>query len=240
MGEVSYKKTPATFSNCFMPLTILVVEDDEGTRLSLQDYLELEGYIVVTAEDGWKALQIINQCQPQLVITDISMPKIDGYAFLKSLRQQPTWRLLPVVFLTARTATQSRVKGYHTGCDAYIEKPFELEEIGAVVKNLLARSQLIQTAWLQYQTFGEPVPAVPTGSSLPADALALADDFSLTDREKSVLDLLSEGMSNAQIAATLFLSPRTIEKYVTNLLRKTDTSNRAELVRFAMDHHLVD
>jgi DNA-binding NarL/FixJ family response regulator len=47
-------------------------------------------------------------------------------------------------------------------------------------------------------------------------------------------------MSNAQIAATLFLSPRTIEKYVTNLLRKTDTSNRAELVRFAMDHHLVE
>lgn len=223
-----------------MPLTILVVEDDEGTRLSLQDYLELEGYIVVTAEDGWKALQMINQCQPQLVITDISMPRIDGYAFLKSLRQQPAWRLVPVIFLTARTATQSRVQGYQVGCDVYIEKPFELEEIGAVVKNLLARSQLIQTAWMQYQTLGEPVPAVPTGGGSRPESFAPPDDFSLTDREKSVLDLLSEGMSNAQIAATLFLSPRTIEKYVTNLLRKTDTNNRAELVRFAMDHHLVD
>lgn len=223
-----------------MPLTILVVEDDEGTRLSLQDFLELEGYIVVTAEDGWKALNTINQCQPQLVITDISMPRIDGYAFLKSLRQQPQWRLLPVILLTARTATQARVEGYQIGCDVYIEKPFELEEIGAVVKNLLARSQLIQTAWMQYQTLAEPVPAAVVSPSVRSVASLMADDFSLTDREKSVLDLLSEGMSNAQIAATLFLSPRTIEKYVTNLLRKTDTNNRAELVRFAMDHHLVD
>jgi DNA-binding NarL/FixJ family response regulator len=79
-----------------------------------------------------------------------------------------------------------------------------------------------------------PEPTIPTPST------ATAENFSLTDREKSVLDLLSEGMSNAQIAATLYLSPRTIEKYVTNLLRKTDTNNRAELLRFAMDHHLVD
>ncbi|MEM6715214.1 MAG: response regulator transcription factor [Cyanobacteria bacterium P01_F01_bin.56] len=224
-----------------MPLTILVVDDDSGTRLSLQDYLELEGYIVATAEDGWKALELINQCQPQLVITDISMPRIDGFAFLKSLRQQPTWRLLPVICLTASTQTEARVQGYQTGCDVYIEKPFELAEIGAVVKNLLARSQLIQTAWLQYQRLPEPVPAAAVSPpSLELEPPAIAEDFSLTEREQSVLDLLSEGMSNAQIAATLFLSPRTIEKYVTNLLRKTDTSNRAELVRFAMDHHLVE
>jgi DNA-binding NarL/FixJ family response regulator len=223
-----------------MPLTILVVEDDEGTRLSLQDFLELEGYIVVAAEDGWEALQVIDQCQPQLVITDISMPRIDGYAFLKSLRQQPQWRLLPVIFLTACRETQSRVQGYQVGCDVYIEKPFELDEIGAVVKNLLARSQLIQTAWMQYQTMGTPVPAAPSSYDIAPSLITPADDFTLTNREQSVLDLLSEGMSNAQIASTLFLSPRTIEKYVTNLLRKTDTSNRAELVRFAMDHQLVD
>ncbi len=223
-----------------MPLTILVVEDDEGTRLSLQDYLEMQGYIVVTAEDGWKALQLLDQCMPQLVITDISMPRIDGYAFLRSLRQQPIWRLLPVILLTARTATEERVQGYQFGCDVYLEKPFELEEIGAVVQNLLARSQLIQTAWLQYQTAPDRRPAysLATGNS---PAVSPPDvEVVLTSREKSVLDLLAEGMSNAQIAASLYLSPRTVEKYVTNLLRKTDTNNRAELVRFAMEHHLVD
>jgi len=62
----------------------------------------------------------------------------------------------------------------------------------------------------------------------------------LTNREQGVLRLLSDGLSNAQIGDRLHLSPRTIEKYVSNLLRKTETSNRAELVRFAMDHHLVE
>ncbi|MEO0984722.1 MAG: response regulator transcription factor [Cyanobacteria bacterium J06639_14] len=224
-----------------MPLTILIVEDDEGTRLSLRDYLELEGYAAITAEDGWKALQLVEKFQPQLVITDISMPHVDGYAFLKSLRQKPAWRLVPVILLTAHTDTQERVQGYQVGCDVYLEKPFELEEIGAVVRNLLERSQLIQTAWLQYR---EPTnkTITPMKPSAPINAEELLSDssVSLTGREQDVLDLLSEGLSNAQIAASLYLSPRTIEKYVTSLLRKTETSNRAELVRFAIDHHLVD
>lgn len=223
-----------------MPLTILVVEDDEGTRLSLQDYLELEGYTVVAAEDGWKALQMVSDYQPQLIITDISMPRLDGYAFLKSLRQKPAWRLLPVIFLTARTATQERVQGYQIGCDVYLEKPFELEEVAAIVRNLLERSQLIQTAWLQYQAPSEQLTPMKPSPPVNAEAWLSEETFSLTDREKDVLDLLSEGLSNAQIASSLYLSPRTIEKYVTSLLRKTDTTNRAELVRFAMDHHLVD
>ncbi|MGF1521618.1 MAG: response regulator transcription factor [Leptolyngbyaceae cyanobacterium] len=224
-----------------MPLTILVVEDDEGTRLSLHDYLESEGYIVATATNGWEALQVVGQSQPQLVITDISMPQLDGYAFLKSLREKPAWRLLPVILLTARTATRERVHGYQIGCDVYLEKPFELEEIGAIVRNLLERSQLIQTAWLQYrEPTDEKITPMKPSAPINAEDLLKSHSVSLTGREKDVLDLLSEGLSNAQIAASLYLSPRTIEKYVTSLLRKTETSNRAELVRFAIDHHLVD
>ncbi|MDA0266869.1 MAG: response regulator transcription factor [Cyanobacteria bacterium] len=218
-----------------MPLSILVVEDDEGTRLSLQDYLELEGYSVATAADGWLALQQVEVFQPQLIITDISMPRVDGYAFLKSLRQKPAWRLIPVVLLTGHARTQDRVKGYQTGCDVYLEKPFELEELGAVVRNLLERSQLIQSALVQYSA------SVRKGEAPPPPEMALPDeDLSLTAREQDVLDLLSGGLSNGQIAERLYLSPRTVEKYVSSLLRKSNTSNRAELVRFAMDHHLVN
>jgi DNA-binding NarL/FixJ family response regulator len=218
-----------------MPLSILVVEDDEGTRMALQDYLELEGYSVATAADGWIALQRVESFQPQLIITDISMPRLDGYAFLKSLRQQPLWRLIPVVLLTAHSRTEDRVKGYQTGCDVYLEKPFELEELGAVVRNLLERSQLIQSAVVQYSVSVQKGEAPPPPEPDPVD-----EELSLTKREKDVLDLLSGGLSNNQIADRLYLSPRTIEKYVSSLLRKSNTSNRAELVRFAMDHHLVN
>ncbi|MDA0672355.1 MAG: response regulator transcription factor [Cyanobacteria bacterium] len=223
-----------------MPLTILVVEDDEGTRLSIQDYLDLEGYSVMTAKDGWEALEVVETTQPQLIVTDISMPRVDGYAFLKSLRQRPAWRLLPVVFLTAHAETRERVRGYQSGCDAYLEKPFELDELGAVVRNLLERSQLIQTALLQYSLANPTPPAASRANPTIPDRYSAAFHPKLHERERNVLDLISEGLSNAQIADRLYLSPRTVEKYVSSLLRKTETANRAELVRFAMDHHLVD
>ncbi|MGB3136178.1 MAG: response regulator transcription factor [Nodosilinea sp.] len=234
-----------------MPLTILIAEDDEGTRLSLCDYLELEGYSVLTADHGEAALRQVFSHQPQLIITDIAMPGLDGYSLVQEVRQHPAFRLLPVIFLTARNQMKDRIKGYQLGCDLYLPKPFELQEIGAIVRNLLERSQLIQSAWIQQVALstaqqraamqvanaGEALPTsdiITPWKPSPAD---LAADF--TAREQDVLALLSDGLSNTQIGDRLFLSPRTVEKYVSSLLRKTETSNRSELLRFAISHHLV-
>lgn len=221
-----------------MPLTILVVDDDIGTRLSISDFLEISGYIVITAENGQKALSMVDQHQPHLMVTDITMPQIDGYELVRQVRRRPEFRLLPVIFLTARTNTEERIRGYQLGCDAYLPKPFDLEELGAVIRNLLERSQMIQSEWrLRSQ------PSEVSEAPLPPPELKVSYNLlslDLTDREKDVLELLAAGLSNAQIGAQLHLSPRTIEKYVSSLLRKTDTSNRAELVRFAMEHHLVE
>lgn len=221
-----------------MPLTILITDDDLGTRLSIGDYLELSGYSVVAAENGRAALDMVKQHQPHLIVTDISMPQMDGYEFIRQVRRQPAFRLLPVIFLTARTNTEERIRGYQLGCDAYLPKPFELQELGAVVRNLLERSQLIESEWRQrVHSFGdgEPEPPQIEKKALHLDTAAL----DLTDREQDVLAVLVEGLSNAQIGDRLHLSPRTVEKYVSSLLRKTETSNRAELVRFAMEHQLV-
>jgi DNA-binding NarL/FixJ family response regulator len=216
-----------------MPLTVLLAEDDEGTRLSICDYLEMEGYSVVLASDGEMALQQVFDYQPHLIITDIGMPYLDGYTLIQKVRQHPAFRLLPVVFLTAHNEMQDRIRGYQVGCDAYLPKPFDLQEIGAIVRNLLERSQLIQSAWIQ-QAARSALPTTPTVCIPPPD---FGPD--LTPREQDVLILLSDGLSNAQIGDRLFLSPRTVEKYVSSLLRKTDTSNRSELLRFAISHHLV-
>lgn len=227
-----------------MPLTVLVAEDDEGTRLALRDYLELEGYSVVVACNGEAALEQIYRCQPQLVITDVAMPHMDGYDLIRQVRQQPALRLMPVVFLTAHTNTQDRVRGYQLGCDVYLAKPFELQEIAAIVRNLLERAQLMQAAWVQQvalNTAQQRAMAAANPEDLVADSiLELAvNGPDLTNREQDVLVLISDGLSNAQIGDRLYLSPRTVEKYVSSLLRKTDTSNRAELLRFAIDHHMV-
>ncbi|MBW4652987.1 MAG: response regulator transcription factor [Kaiparowitsia implicata GSE-PSE-MK54-09C] len=227
-----------------MPLTVLVVDDDFGTRLAIGDYLELSGYFVLMAENGQRALELVDENKPHLVITDIMMPEMDGFALVQQIRRNPAFRLLPVIFLSARTGTEERIRGYQLGGDVYLPKPFELGELGAVVRNLLERSQLIEAEW---RSRDRPAPA-PVATAYAADlpddqvdakALAVAIALELTNRERGVLSLLSDGLSNVQIGGQLHLSPRTVEKYVSSLLRKTETSNRAELVRFALSHHLV-
>ncbi|KGF73125.1 chemotaxis protein CheY [Neosynechococcus sphagnicola sy1] len=253
-----------------MPLVILVADDDLGIRLCISDFLEASGFTAILAQNGQEALALVTKFQPHLIITDITMPLMDGYELVRHVRQDPAFRLLPVIFLTERNNTLDRVRGYQVGCDVYLPKPFELQELGAVVRNLLDRSQMIQTAW-QY-TYKDAVPPSPAslapkdlppfttnvgsywGEQLPsASAERLSDPhgvvqsltttlpFALhfTDREQEVLALIVDGLSNVQIGDRLHLSPRTVEKHVSGLLRKTATSNRTELVHFAMKYHLA-
>ena len=230
-----------------MPLTILVTDDNVGTRLSVSDYLEMSGYSVIAAEDGQQALSMIEIYHPHVLVTDINMPRMDGYELVRQVRQKPAFRLLPVVFLTERTSTEERIKGYQTGCDLYLPKPFEMQELGAVIRNLLERSQIIQTEL----RFSSPEGMRSHPQTQDSELTDKVDNtkqgviafksnvLALTKREQQVLDLLTTGLSNGDIGSKLHLSPRTVEKYVSSLLRKTETSNRAELVRFALKNHLV-
>src|SRR4028118_607763 len=236
-----------------MPLTILVADDDFATRLSITDYLEITGYTVIPAENGKEALGLVEEFQPHLIVTDITMPEMDGYEFVRRVRTRPAFRLLPVIFLTERTSTQERIRGYQMGCDNYLAKPFELQELAAVIRSLLDRYALIAQAPSHSP---KPEPTTPTEARSRANSQPEADLFTqksetddrastsqnaprLTQREREVLDLLTEGLSNIQIGDRLHLSPRTVEKHVSSLFRKTESNNRAELVRFAMEHHLV-
>lgn len=240
-----------------MPLVILVADDNLGTRLSVRDYLEISGYSVITAEDGQQALSLIESDHPHILVTDINMPRMDGYELVRQVRQKPAFRLLPVVFLTERSSTEERIKGYQSGCDLYLPKPFEMQELGVVIRSLLERAQMIQSE-LRFSTTNlvrsssiDPVssqvqtPSLlqtpnKTDSSQQKPMARKPKDLELTEREQNVLDLLTMGLSNVEIGNKLHLSHRTVEKHVSNLLRKTATSKRAELVRFALDNHLVD
>jgi DNA-binding NarL/FixJ family response regulator len=253
-----------------MSLLILVVDDDPAIRLLVSSSLKQWGYSAIAAENGKEAQKQIEEYQPHLIITDISMPEMDGYELIGWVRQHPTFRLLPVLFLTARTDTEGRIRGYQVGGDAYLAKPFELNELYAVIRNLLERSQLIsqlmQWEWrlrLQQQNMEQQKDKTNTlhfssqeEQIVRADTLRrspyqfqqreqtmdteTSNNISLTKREQAVLKLLAKGLSNSQIGSSLYLSPRTVEKYVSSLLCKTGTNNRVELVCFAMEHHLVN
>jgi DNA-binding NarL/FixJ family response regulator len=216
-----------------MPLTILVADDDLGTRLSIADYLELHGFAAIAVENGREALAMVETQRPHLIVTDIAMPQMDGHTFIRQIRSQPALRLLPVVFLTARDETADRIIGYQLGCDAYLAKPFELPELLAVIRNLLDRAQNVALE-MQFSRTPYDSPAPKATPKVPT-----LDTPELSQRELEVLSLLSTGGSNSQIGKELHLSPRTIEKHVSSLFRKTDVHNRSELVRYAIEHNLV-
>lgn len=212
-----------------MPFTILVTDDDLGTRLAISDYLEMSGYSVLTASDGQEALVVVETYHPDLMVTDIVMPRLNGYELVKRVRQHPAFHSLPVIFLTSRNRTEERIQGYQSGGDIYLPKPFELAELGAAICSLLERSQRISGSYLSAEA----------NSHSLHNAENPQFPLNLSPRERNVLVLLTHGLSNAEIGTRLHLSPRTVEKYVSKLFRKTETSNRAELVGFAMKHRLV-
>lgn len=221
-----------------MPLLILIAEDDPGIRVAVSDYLELSGYSVVAAENGEKALSMLEKYHPHLLISDVRMPKKNGYELVRDIRQLPEYRLLPVILLTECGETPDRIRGYQVGCDIYLPKPFEMEELGAVIRNLLERSQVIHSELRFINSDRHQNPENVEPSSKP-QAVPIEEVINLTPREQEVLQLLMNGYSNIEIGQQLHLSHRTIEKYVSSLLRKSDTSNRIELIRFALHHNLV-
>lgn len=215
-----------------MPLQILIADDDHQIQQLLKDYLEMQGYSIIVANNGEEALSLAETYHPHLLVSDIKMPKKDGYDLVKKLRQKPKFRLLPVILLTERNTKQARIHGYEVGCDVFLPKPFQLDELAAIVRYLLERAQIFQSELL----FSEQENQDKIEQLHQTHSINL---LHLTSREKEVLDLISKGCSNLKIAKKLYLSPKTIEKYVTSLLKKSETHNRTELLRFALDHKLV-
>ena len=222
-----------------MPLLILIAEDDPGIRLAVNDYLEMSGYSVIMAENGEKALFMVEKYHPHLLISDIKMPKKNGYELVKEIRQRPEFRLLPVIFLTEYGSKEERIMGYQAGCDIYLPKPFEMDELGAVIRNLLERSQIIHSE-MRFSSGKNILASSKIEKPNHSQVSDLVESLELTPREQQVLVLVAKGYSNIDIGNRLHLSHRTIEKYVSRLLRKTNTNNRAELIRFSWEHHLIE
>lgn len=222
-----------------MPLLILIADDDPGIRLAVSDYLEMLGYCTIDAKNTQEALDLLETYHPHLLVSDIKMPGKDGYALVRQVRQRPEFRLLPVIFLTECSTTVERIKGYQVGCDIYLPKPFEMEELGAVIRNLLERSQIVQAEIRFSERDSQHKTPPPSQHKSAASVRFDLHSLHLSKREQQVLDSIATGLSNIEIGHKLHLSPRTIEKYVSSLLRKTETNNRAELVRFALENHLL-
>ena len=124
-----------------MAIQVLIVEDDKNIRDLLERYLKKENYNVITAADGGEGLSLYHSEHPDLVLLDLMMPVMDGWAVCKAIREESQ---TPVIMLTAKGETDDKVLGLKSGADDYITKPFEMKEVLARIEAVLRRSDRMQ------------------------------------------------------------------------------------------------
>jgi len=202
---------------------ILVVEDELPMRTVLRDCLERRGYRVLLAADGASALDKALQEKPDLIVLDVMMPKLDGFAVCAELRRMGN--PAPVLFLTAKGSVQDRVTGLDAGADDYLVKPFSREELLARVRALWRRAQR-QTRALTTVAFG----AVKIDFAGQC-AWRAGEPLELTPKEFAMLRLLLE--SPGEVVSrdrfldvvwgyTAFPTTRTVDKHIVGLRQKLE------------------
>jgi DNA-binding NarL/FixJ family response regulator len=203
---------------------LLVVDDEPNLLRAVAACLRAERYEVSTARTGQEALLQLAESVPDLIISDIRMPGMDGYKLARQLRGAPRTALVPLIFLTAKDETADRVEGFRAGIDAYLTKPFEPEELIAVVAAILNRVE---------RTHSQIARLV--GSTAVEQSPPAIHDEALTEAENRVAVAVSRGLSNKEIAAELEISVRTVENHISHILEKKGFNNRVEIARHVLE-----
>ena len=215
-----------------MTKTILVVDDEKRLVSLVESYLTQEGYRVVTAHDGKQALLVASREKPDLIILDLMMPEMDGYAFMRAHRAEKN---TPIILLTARVDDDEKVIGLEVGADDYVTKPFRPRELVARVRAVLRRAGNTE----------------PVGNVLQAADVHLDRETRLVKVQERFVDLTP---SEFDLLAALMSSPgrvfsrldlldiiqgvryegyeRTIDTHIKNL--------RAKIEKDARDPHYIE
>ncbi|MGF1588321.1 MAG: response regulator transcription factor [Pleurocapsa sp.] len=229
---------------------ILVVDDDSTLRKILQNSLEQRGYQVISVGSSKEALKKFIQDIPDIIVSDVSMPEMDGFEFCRQLRSHPSGKLIPFIFLSAKNELDDRIQGRTIGADSYLTKPFEMKELIADIEALIERSRRVHAEIVhlieQLANSQSQSTAVEIKDTIEYQAEMIAKTTAgitssapkplpLTPAEERVFWETIQGYTNKQISERLFISPRTVQTHLSNILSKLNLSNRTQLVRFAYE-----
>lgn len=212
------------------PLQILLVEDHHIMRRGLASLLkaELGAEIVAEVSDGVAALEVLHQVSPDAVIMDISMPHMNGLEATRRIRHKHP--ALPVLILSMYNNPKLVREALQAGASGYILKDSMVEELTLALHTVISGN-----IFVSHLVLGPEVETYLAGVRLP-DINPLQ---ALTTRECEILQFLAEGKTVAQIAQALFISTNTVYTHQKNIKRKLGLQNHAEMVRFALEHHMI-
>lgn len=212
------------------PIRVLVVDDHAILRDGLRSLLDRQQGIVVVGEasSGEEALAQTSALAPDIVLMDLAMPGMDGLEATRRLRQSHPG--VKVLILTQHDDREYIAPALHAGAAGYVLKRSGGREVVNAIRQVFEQGAYVEPDVAQHL-----VQAIPSDVALASHATA-----SLTDREMQVLRLVVEGLSNKEIARTLVISPKTASVHRTNIMSKLKVRNSADLVRYVMQHHLLE
>ena len=240
---------------------ILFVDDEEQIRKLLSTYLSRQGYDVTVATDGYEALKAVRARTPQLVITDVSMPNMNGFELTRRLRADHRTARIPVLMLSARKEADDVLTGYSEGADEYVSKPIEMSVLAAKIDVLLKR--VLATQGEMVKRRGRVILFVHGKGGSGATTLAANSAVALSETKLYRVSVLDLNLEFANIHMQLDLKPTTtlahiaqletsqIDEVVWSKLREQDRSGvqlisgsdlpeNAELVTVPLVQHTID
>ncbi|MEQ8969702.1 MAG: response regulator transcription factor [Coleofasciculus sp. C1-SOL-03] len=226
---------------------ILVVDDDRTLRITLTRALENIGYQVEQVSSGAEALEACVKNPPDLVVSDVMMPEMDGIEFCRRLRATPSGQLMPFIFLSGKGELEDRIHGHSIGADDYLIKPVNPRELAAKIEAQLERTRRIHALIVQLMQLNassavkdladQAKTAQANEVSAPQnDETVTPTPLPLTPAEERVFWEVIQGLTNKQISNRLFISPRTVQTHLSSILNKLKVGNRAQLIRFAYEN----
>jgi DNA-binding NarL/FixJ family response regulator len=212
------------------PIRVLIVDDHAVVRTGLKVFLDLQPDMEVVGEaaDGSEGVAMARRLEPDVVLMDLLMPNMDGVTAIGRIKAERAET--EIVTMTSFIEEEKVTSALEAGASGYVLKDAEAEEVAAAVRAAYAGEVHLDpaVARLLAQRMRD--------RKSPKDELAEP----LTEREKDVLRLLGQGMSNKDIGATLFITERTARTYVSNILGKLGLASRTQAALYAVEHKLVD
>ena len=205
-----------------------MLDSEEKLLEVIKKYFYIKNIQIITTSHIEIALSSLEKTLPDCIIVDPAMPDSIGLEFIQKLKKKKEYKYIPFILLTTRGLTEDRIKGYNLGCTAYIPKPFDPEELEAILKNIISQSDIFyECIFTMYLLIKNTRLEVLNSYKVGYPSIRL------TKQEQFILRELLVGRNSVELSVNLKVSLRFIEKYITRILDKTNTRNIRELKTIA-------